>query len=1188
MEKVDERIDYSSGAGVRTDPVRNRLSQSHSGEDGASGVFQNVGTTRTEQTRIPALDVLPADQPTTTKAGKTRQRMTWTDDMNRHVMHCYYLTSSLETVPPDRALLRQLFLENYPEYTNVTEQRLIDQKRVIVKNNRLPLIQRETIKKQVAEYLARRPTVTEDNPVNIFQQDDGEESPDEQGNSESIGEQVGQTQGPTFPDADERLKAIRESLEEALARWRGIEPSKRPYLPKLQESKRTYVDVVAINKILPEYVERTGSLQELHTLIYCAATTILMVNEQKIHNTKQKYARERKQPWQIRLEKKVEVHRKMIGQTTQYILGNRSRRVVNAVKRLAQGKNVPIDDMLDTLKQKLAVYSNRLRRYKESHERKRQNFTFTNSEKKFYKQLESRDNIQPAHPNIHEIENFWENIWSRSVRHNDQALWLREEVNRYSDIQQQNDNIVTVEELQKSLQKSHNWKQPGTDSVQNFWYKKLTSTHKMLTKHINSIIAQPEKCPEFLTEGKTFIKPKSPDTQDPANYRPITCLQTLYKFITAIISEKINKHLTINNILTEEQKGCRKGSQGCKEQLVIDSIIMKQAEKQQRNLHTCYIDYKKAYDSVPHSWLQKVLEIYKIDPKLRKFLYHAMNMWKTTVHLNTDTDYIQTGPIKINRGIFQGDSLSALWFCMCLNSLSTILNNTNYGYKIKTKRNIEHTVSHLLYMDDIKLYAQSSSQMKVLMSLTEEVSGDVGMEFGVNKCKLLRIERGKWADTDQIKTLNNEVIETMQPQETYKYLGFQQNTRLEHTLIKSQLKEKYRHRLRGVLNSKLNARNLTKAVNTYAIPILSYSFGIIKWTRTDLEAINRLNRTEMTRYRKLHPKSCVERVTISRKDGGRGLLDISMLYQKQIVGLRSYFHDRDSPLHRTIVLADHNYTPLNLAGNMEYSGETDAHKKERWAEKSLHGRHLAIVQSRHVSRELSYKWLRLGYLFPETEGYLISIQDQVVATRNYQRYIIKDPQVKNDMCRKCHLFQETIDHITGGCKLLAATDYTQRHNNVAKIIHQALLQKYGMLRDNTPYYKYNPDTITENSQAKIYWDKTIYTDRTIPHNRPDITLIHKSSKQTFLIDIAVPNDNNVEHKEQEKRDKYLPLAIEVKELWRQEKVAVVPLVMSTTGITPNSFLENLKLLGLAESAHTTAQKSVILNTCSIVRKFLQQ
>ena len=48
-----------------------------------------------------------------------------------------------------------------------------------------------------------------------------------------------------------------------------------------------------------------------------------------------------------------------------------------------------------------------------------------------------------------------------------------------------------------------------------------------------------------------------------------------------------------NKFLAEEQKGCTKISQGCKEQLIIDSVVLEQAHKDNRNLYIAYIDYRK-------------------------------------------------------------------------------------------------------------------------------------------------------------------------------------------------------------------------------------------------------------------------------------------------------------------------------------------------------------------------------------------------------------------------------------------------------------------------------------------------------------------------------------------------------------------------------------------------------------------
>ena len=66
-----------------------------------------------------------------------------------------------------------------------------------------------------------------------------------------------------------------------------------------------------------------------------------------------------------------------------------------------------------------------------------------------------------------------------------------------------------------------------------------------------------------------------------------------------------------NAILPQEQKGCKRNSYGCKDQLLINRMILENCCKSNRNLSTAWIDYKKAFDSVPHDWILKAIEIYK-------------------------------------------------------------------------------------------------------------------------------------------------------------------------------------------------------------------------------------------------------------------------------------------------------------------------------------------------------------------------------------------------------------------------------------------------------------------------------------------------------------------------------------------------------------------------------------------------
>jgi len=141
---------------------------------------------------------------------------------------------------------------------------------------------------------------------------------------------------------------------------------------------------------------------------------------------------------------------------------------------------------------------------------------------------------------------------------------------------------VCEKDVAESLRTTLNWKAPGRDQIANFWLKQLTATHKHIAALCNKLIEE-DQIPEWLMTGVTFLIPKNENIENPKNYRPVTCLPTIYKLHTSIISRRMQKYMDDEKLIPKEQKGCCRGSKGCKDQLLISKVILQECKRKKKN-----------------------------------------------------------------------------------------------------------------------------------------------------------------------------------------------------------------------------------------------------------------------------------------------------------------------------------------------------------------------------------------------------------------------------------------------------------------------------------------------------------------------------------------------------------------------------------------------------------------------------
>ena len=576
------------------------------------------------------------------------------------------------------------------------------------------------------------------------------------------------------------------------------------------------------------------------------------------------------------------------------------------------------------------------------------------------------------------------------------------------------------------------------------------------------------------------------------------------------------------------------------------------------------------------------------------FLYH-------------ESGVVVVSNIAIKRGIFQGDALSPLLFILALNPLSLLINRRCRGYNF-----CGFHICHIMYMDDIKTFSSSHKNMVKMALLIEKFSSDIGMELGLSKCKVVNLVAGRYAELGGVVLESGGVIDELREDGVYKYLGIKELDGFKHEQMKENVMKAAKGKLRKLLETELNSRNVIVAINECILPIISYSFAILNWREQELKDFDVQVRKLMTMYRMFSIRSDVDRLYMPRKKGGRGLMSVWDSFRSNICRIAHVLQNSENQLLTACCAVDKRCLFSNIKRAQKYECElpveypenflevpilTQAKVKARcirasiteqhvnaWKEKPQHG---AFIRRLEVTPGVdlggSFSWLASCHLVPHSESYVFAAQELALITRFHEKHILKSRS--DDACRICRTEPETISHILFGCDQLSKREYLSRHNNVCRFIHHSILKAYGIpCGDN--WFTHSPKEVVLQNNVEVVYDQTLQTARPIGANRPDIVVRDLSSKKALVIDIACPNDINVIVKEAEKISKYQSLCAELRKLWGVD-CEVVPVVVGGLGVISKNLGDHLARIPGCPKRYM-CQKIAMLGSERILRSVLSR
>ena len=902
----------------------------------------------------------PGRHPVT--AEQRQKRLGWTKEDNRLLFECYIRSE------PERRGYRKRMLELWiarntnEELNKVTEQRLADQVRQIKIKKWLENVEQEEITLKISnEHQAT--------DCNALDASSRETIPDTQDDQRAHDHLTAAEDPNVSPDPQPQEEEI--TLEVSALRERMLEImilEERTALPSLRlcNKAKLRAAVAEVNEAAKRI--ETHNITQLNSLMYAAA----YVTTERMGMLKKKKEGRTKEPfWKRRINQSIVKWRRDLSKIEEIRRGNmrlkqREREQLNRKYRLEENGTLHVSDML---KQKIKAGGIKIKRYEERCKQFKQNQLFRTNQKRFYETLDGERKKEAEQPDPVEATTFWRKIWSEEANHNEQASWLEEVEQEFSTTDMQEDINITLEDVRNGIRKMANWKAAGPDLVQGFWFKNLPGLHPRLQCLLQDCVYQ-GNVPEWMVKGRTVLIQKDPMRGTQAsNYRPIACLPMMWKLLTGIMGDKLYQHLERNGLLADEQKGCRKGSRGTKDQLLVDKAILKNCRRRLTNLSMAWIDYKKAYDMVPHSWILKCLEMVGAAKNMISVISNSMVHWKTVLTCRGTN----LGQVDIRRGIFQGDSLSPLLFVLVMLPLTLVLRKVSAGYRFAKNM---RPVNHLLFMDDMKLYGASKNQLDSLVQVVRIFSQDIRMSFGLDKCSVLEMRRGRQVGSTGIDLPDDIHIREVED-EGYKYLGILQLDKTLNAKMKTKITSEYVKRVKKLCRSKLNGGNLISSINAWAVSLLRYSAGIVDWTVEEMASMDTKTRKILAMHRCMHTRSNVARLYLPRKEGGRGLIGIEECVRKESKSLHNYLKETAEWMLQAALKEKVIDEKENL---QDYQKRRQEEKIRNWKEKPLHGEF--VQQTADLAGEDSWRWLRNGFLKKETEGLILAAQEQALRTNS--------------------------------------------------------------------------------------------------------------------------------------------------------------------------------------------------------------
>lgn len=339
--------------------------------------------------------------------------------------------------------------------------------------------------------------------------------------------------------------------------------------------------------------------------------------------------------------------------------------------------------------------------------------------------------------------------------------------------------------------------------------------------------------------------PKKAKAENCDDYRIISLMSHVLKIFLRIIHARIYRKC--ESQMGSTQFGFR-GGVGTREALFSINVLLQRCRDMNVDVHACFIDYRKAFDTVRHGKMVEILKKIGIDKRDVRIIVELY--WSQTAEVRVENKLSESA--EIERGVRQGCILSPLLFNIYAEEVfREAINEQKGGININGL-----VINNLRYADDTVILASNQSELQTLLDAVVTHSEEMGLSLNVAKTKMMVISK---KHVDSVLKVHDASIEQVA---NFRYLGTVLNETCDG-------RREIRARIEQARNTFLNMKNLfrrselnlglrLRMLRCYVVSVLTY--GCESWTMgPDME--KRIEALEMYCYRRMMRVSWTQKVS---------------------------------------------------------------------------------------------------------------------------------------------------------------------------------------------------------------------------------------------------------------------------------------------------------------------------------------